>query len=121
MAIPFLSAFLSFSHKESKRQEEGVLPEALTYHFSGRESFKINLFVQKINFNIEVLKEADQFVAVARNLNVSSCGDSPEEAEKSLQEALSLFLEECEKIGSLQEVLEEAGYFFEAGSLKKLI
>jgi len=43
-------------------------------------------------------------------LSVSSFGDTPEEALASLQEAVTLFLEECQRMGTLEIVLEEAGY-----------
>jgi len=33
-----------------------------------------------------------------------------EEAKKSLLEAITLFLQECQRMGTLEEVLEEAGY-----------
>ncbi len=62
------------------------------------------------NFRIEVFKEGDQFVAISPELNVSSFGTSPTEAKKSLKEAVELFLEECKRMGSLDEVLKEAGF-----------
>jgi hypothetical protein len=49
-------------------------------------------------------------VAVCPEFNVSSFGDTPEEAVASLHEAVSLFLEECQRMGTLEMVLDEAGY-----------
>ena len=46
---------------------------------------------------------------MCRELDVSSFGDSPEDAGNSLQEAVELFLEGCEDMGTLDEVLEESG------------
>lgn len=43
-------------------------------------------------------------------LNVSSFGDTPQEALAALQEAVTLFLETCLSMGTLETVLEEAGY-----------
>jgi predicted RNase H-like HicB family nuclease len=59
---------------------------------------------------IEVFAEGDQFVGLCRDLSVSSCGDSPEEARRCTREALELFVEECGRMGTLEEVLGEAGY-----------
>ena len=59
---------------------------------------------------VEIFKEDDQYVAISPELSVSSFGDSPEEAKASLTEAISLFLEECERMGTLNEVMEEAGF-----------
>jgi predicted RNase H-like HicB family nuclease len=41
---------------------------------------------------------------------VSSFGDDIESAKESFKEALSAFLEECEALGTLDEVLEESGF-----------
>ena len=66
--------------------------------------------VDQIGIRAEVFQEGDQYVAICPELNVSSFGDSPPEAVRSLQEAVSLFLEECHRMGTLRQVLEEAGF-----------
>jgi hypothetical protein len=43
-------------------------------------------------------------------LDVSSCGGTKERALKNLREAVRLFLEEAEKMGTLEQILDEAGY-----------
>ena len=63
-----------------------------------------------INFTTRVFKEGRIFVAHAIELDVSSCGGSRERAVANLKEAVRLFLEEAEKMGTLQRILEEAGY-----------
>ncbi len=63
----------------------------------------------KISLEIKVFKEGDVYVAVCSELNVSSFGDDIESAKESLREALEAFLEECEAMGTLEEVLEDAG------------
>jgi hypothetical protein len=63
-----------------------------------------------IQFTSRVFKEGRMFVAHALELDVSSCGGSAEKAIRNLKEAVRLFLEECEKIGTLKRVLQEAGY-----------
>ncbi len=59
---------------------------------------------------IEIFKEGDVFVAVSPELNVSSFGDTIDEAGASLREAVDAFIEECQELGTLDEVLEEAGF-----------
>jgi predicted RNase H-like HicB family nuclease len=49
-------------------------------------------------------------VAVCPELNVLSFGDTTDEALASLQEAVTLFPEECQRMGTLESVLEQAGY-----------
>lgn len=63
-----------------------------------------------IDLNIDYFKEDDTIVALCPELQVSSFGDTIEEAEKSIKEALELFFEGCEKLGTVNEVLEEAGF-----------
>lgn len=63
-----------------------------------------------IQFTTRVFKEGRSFVAHAIELDVSSCGGSADKAVKNLKEAVRLFLEECEKMGTLEQVLREAGY-----------
>jgi len=63
-----------------------------------------------IPYTSQLLKENDQIVALCPELNVSSFGDTPEEALAALQEAVILFLEECQRMGTWEMVLEEAGY-----------
>lgn len=61
-----------------------------------------------IQFTTRVFKESRTFVAHAIELDVSSCGGSADKAVKNLKEAVRLFLEECEKMGTLEQVLREA-------------
>lgn len=64
----------------------------------------------KIAVKIEIFKEGDVYVALAPELNVSSFGETIEEAKESIKEAIEAFIEECERMGTLKEVLEEAGF-----------
>jgi predicted RNase H-like HicB family nuclease len=64
----------------------------------------------QIPYTSQLYEEDEQYVAVCPELNVSSFGGTPAEALASLKEAVSLFLEECQRMGTLTFVLEEAGY-----------
>ena len=64
----------------------------------------------EIQFTTRIFKEGRSYVAHALELDVSSCGGSKERALKNLKEAVRLFLEEAEKLGTLEQILEEAGY-----------
>jgi len=69
-----------------------------------------------ISLELKVFKEGGAYVALCPELNVSSFGDDIENAKVSLREALEAFLEECEAMGTLQEVLEDAGFVKEKES-----
>jgi predicted RNase H-like HicB family nuclease len=62
-----------------------------------------------ISFTVQVWKEDGTYVAYAPELDVSSCGDSLQESKSRLHEAVSLFLEEASRLGTLEEILSEAG------------
>jgi predicted RNase H-like HicB family nuclease len=59
----------------------------------------------EIQFTTRIFKEGHTFVAHAPELDVSSCGSSKEQACRNLKEAVRLFLEEAEKIGTLEQIL----------------
>ena len=61
-------------------------------------------------YRAEIYPEGDQYVGVCPELNVSSFGDTSREAEESLQEAVEAFLEGCQMLGTLEEVLQESGF-----------
>jgi predicted RNase H-like HicB family nuclease len=66
-----------------------------------------------IPYTSQLFEEDEQFVALCPELNVSSFGDTPEKALAYLQEVVTLFLEECQHMGTLELVLEESGYHYE--------
>jgi len=59
----------------------------------------------RIVFRAEFFKEGDLYVGLAPELNVSSFGETLNEAKRSLQEAVEAFIEECEAMGTFEEVL----------------
>ncbi|HBT88993.1 hypothetical protein [Desulfobacter sp.] len=66
--------------------------------------------MQNINIKVEVFREDDLYVALCPLLNVSSYGESVEEAKQSLIEAVEAFVEECLDMDTLEDVLEESGF-----------
>jgi predicted RNase H-like HicB family nuclease len=65
-----------------------------------------------IEYTIQIWKEGNQFVAHAMPLDVISSGATQEKAKKALEEAVHLFLETAADMGTLEEILQEAGYEF---------
>lgn len=57
-----------------------------------------------------IWQEGKVFVSYCPELDLSSCGDSVDEARTNLRAAVRLFLEEAEKMGTLTTILEEAGF-----------
>jgi predicted RNase H-like HicB family nuclease len=66
--------------------------------------------VRDISFTVHIFKEGATYVAHAPELDVSSCGDTDEQARRNIQDAVRGFLETCAEMGTLEEILLEAGY-----------
>lgn len=58
----------------------------------------------------QIWKESNMYTSYCPELDVASCGQTVDEARKNLKEALEIFIEETSKLGTLDELLEEAGY-----------
>ncbi len=63
-----------------------------------------------IEYTVQMWREGKQVVAHAMALDVMSAGNTPEEARLALDEAVGLFLKTASEIGTLEQVLEDAGY-----------
>lgn len=79
---------------------------AIIYYMSQR------IFPQ-LTFTVQVFRERKTFVAYNPELDVSTCGSSIEEAKKNLQDAIRGFIKSAAKLGTLREILEEAGFVYQ--------
>jgi predicted RNase H-like HicB family nuclease len=77
--------------------------------------------INQIQAKCEIFKEDDFYVALCPELDVSSFGETIQEAKASLEEALLAFLEECENMNTLKLVLEEAEFKQKKNQWKLLI
>jgi predicted RNase H-like HicB family nuclease len=64
----------------------------------------------QIEFDAIIFQEGKGYVAHCPKLDVSSCGHDVDEARRNLKTAVRLFVEEAEKLGTLDDILREAGY-----------
>jgi len=58
-----------------------------------------------VTFEVDIFEEGGVFVAHAPQLDVSSCGDTEEEARENITEAVRAYLEALERLGALEKVL----------------
>ena len=65
-----------------------------------------------LTFTIQIFREGKLFVAYNPELDVSSCGSTLEKAKINIKDAIRGFLKSAAKMGTLQEILEEAGYVY---------
>jgi len=66
--------------------------------------------MRDFSFDTHIFKEGDTFVAYVPALDLSSCGATDEEARRNIRDAVRGFLDSCARMGTLEEVLQEAGY-----------
>jgi len=64
--------------------------------------------MKPIEFDAIVFQEGKNYVAHCPELDVSSCGHDMDEARRNLKTAVRLFVEEAEKLGTLEDILREA-------------
>ena len=65
-----------------------------------------------LTFTIQIFREGKQFVAYNPELDVSSCGPTLEKAKVNINDAIRGFLKSAVKMGTVSEILEEAGYIY---------
>jgi len=64
----------------------------------------------QINMPVSYFKEDKSFVAYTPALDLSSAGKTLKEAEKNIAEAVSIFMEEILRRGTIDEVLSSLGW-----------
>ena len=69
--------------------------------------------MQDIPYSVHIFKEGDAYVAYVPELDVSSCGATNDDARRNIRDAVQGFLEASAQMGTLREILEEAGYAHE--------
>ena len=63
-----------------------------------------------LSFTVHIFKEGKTFVAYVPELDLSSCGVTDDEARRNIRDAVEGFLQTSADMGTLKEVLEEAGF-----------
>ena len=65
--------------------------------------------VKRITVDLEIRHIGDRFLSSCPALDVYSQGDTEEEAKRHILDALDGFLVTCQEMGTLEEVLADAG------------
>lgn len=63
-----------------------------------------------IDYTVQIWQEGAQFIAHAMPLDIMSSGATPQQAREALQEAVELFFATASELGTLSDILAEAGY-----------
>lgn len=63
-----------------------------------------------VSVPIQMIKEGKAFVAFCPALDIATQGNTFEEAQKMFQELVMIFIEEIDKMGTINEVLSSLGW-----------
>ncbi len=63
----------------------------------------------KFRLTEEIWKEGNMYVSYCPELDISSCGENVQQAQKNLLEAIHINIEETKKMGTFERFLEESG------------
>lgn len=63
-----------------------------------------------LSLSVTILKEGESFVAYTPALDISTVGETFEEAQKRFEELVTIFFEELSEAGTLEEALLDLGW-----------
>ncbi|MFQ6025926.1 MAG: type II toxin-antitoxin system HicB family antitoxin [Dehalococcoidia bacterium] len=67
--------------------------------------------MDRIVYQIEETQQGKAFTAFCPELVMTGFGDTSEEARDNLRSQIAAYLEDCEELGILDDVLIEAGFY----------
>jgi len=71
----------------------------IMFNYHHKKAFFMNYQLTAV-----IWEEDGQYVSKCPELELASCGDSPEEAKRNLVEAVELFIENARKLGMWEDV-----------------
>jgi len=66
--------------------------------------------MKQIIVSEHIWKEGNTYTSFCPELEIASCGTTVKKAKENLREALEIFIEETNNLGTLEDLLEEAGF-----------
>jgi predicted RNase H-like HicB family nuclease len=64
----------------------------------------------KLKLTEELWKEGNMYVSYCPELDIASCGETVDQAKQNLKEVILINLEEAQKLGTLDSLLQDAGF-----------
>jgi predicted RNase H-like HicB family nuclease len=96
-------AYGRFHYKENKQ----------FCYYSSKGSTSPNILkelIMKLKLTEELWKEGNMYVSYCPELDIASCGENVDQAKKNLKEVILINLEEAKKLGTIDDLLQEAGF-----------
>ena len=70
----------------------------------------------KLTITVQIFREGKKYVSFNPELEVASCGNTLEEARHNLRDAMRGFIKSAAKMGTLDTILEQAGFIHKGKS-----
>ena len=67
----------------------------------------------RIVYQIQESRSGSVYEAFCAELLITGFGDTAESAKEELRSQVAMYLEDCDKLGALDDVLIEAGFYFD--------
>ena len=80
------------------------------------ESQEIGREIDRIVYQIQESRSGNTHQAFCPELVITAFGDSPEAAREALRSQVATYLEDCDELGMLDEVLIDAGFYHDGES-----
>jgi len=64
----------------------------------------------QVSLPVQIIKQGDKFIAFTPALDLSTSGDTIEQAQGRFAEVVNIFIEELIEAGTLENVLQELGW-----------
>ena len=87
--------------------------EPFDYLYDNAESFSGSADKSRIVYQIQESRSGKVYEAFCAELVITGFGDTAEAAKEELRSQVAMYLEDCDKLGALDEVLIEAGFYFD--------
>jgi hypothetical protein len=66
--------------------------------------------LENFSFDVNIFQDGETYVSYSPALDVSSCGATGDDARRNIRDAVRGFLAASADMGTLDEILREAGY-----------
>ncbi len=87
--------------------------EPFDYLYDNTQSFSGSADRSRIVYQIQESRSGDVYQAFCAELVIAGFGDTADAAKVELRSQVAMYLEDCDNLGALDEVLIEAGFYFD--------
>ena len=89
------------------------LNEPFDYLYENTQSFSGSADRSRIVYQVQESRSGDAYQAFCAELVITGFGDTAEAAKEELRSQVAMYLEDCDNLGALDDVLIEAGFYFD--------